>query len=97
MFKVELEEYGKVRVFFQHGNPNKLKCANPGTICIIATDEKNGETIHIEKATLYYKDTFVKEKGRKYSLTKALNKLGLSRTERTKVWNAYWNMGKTND
>lgn len=89
MFKVELEKYGKVRVYFSHCNPEKGEPL-PGTTCYMATDEKDGELITAAVTFLYYKDRFVKEKGRKYSLTKALKELGLSYSERAKVWEAYF-------
>lgn len=87
MFKVELENYGKLRVYFQHFRPDQWIMA--GTNCIIEQDEKdNPEKIAVGVTTLYYKDRFEKEKGRRYSLTKAIQ--DFTRAERRQFWNAYW-------
>jgi len=91
MFKVNLSEYGDVRVYFQHSQEDYLFSPQPkGTRCVMTTDEKDGEKIGQYTAVLYYKDTFIKEKGRKYSLTNLLKDMNMPREERKKVWAAYW-------
>lgn len=61
-----------------------------GTSCFIyelnGTEKTPVCEVHLNR---YYKDTFSKEAGRKYSLTKALRDCKFSRSERKAFWESY--------
>ena len=63
------------------------------TRCTLAMLDKEGnkEIVAITQAWCSVKDPYNKERGRKISLTRALNEAGLNKEERTQVWEAYLN------
>lgn len=74
-----------VRVAFRHHNIEKLK--ERYTECMIFVgDELKG--YGLSKCSV--QDSFVKEFGRKQSLTRALARTTLTKSGRKKIWNAYF-------
>ena len=60
------------------------------TTCIITPEDEQEDAIGIlGVAWCSTQDIFEKETGRKVSLTRALERWGLARTERAQIWEAY--------
>ncbi len=76
------------KVNFEYVHPKVVtKDSRHVTICVIA-DDKGSVATGI--ATCNPVDHFSKSEGRKHSLTDALTYLSLTKEERTKFWNAYF-------
>jgi hypothetical protein len=90
MFELETERFGKVRVVFQHIQPNTPleKSSSCGTVCFIK--QGNSTKVAGGRSYLVPPDQYNKSRGRKIAFTRALEGLGATREERTQFWQAYW-------
>jgi hypothetical protein len=77
-------------VSFRHYNPARFLIVSAGTLCVINTSGANEERIGHGRTNLSPEDQYCKERGRKLSLARAMNELGLDRSERLLFWRAYF-------
>lgn len=73
--------FGKFKVTFSY--------AGTSTGCVLYAPDKSDTVLAASLVKLYYKDRYDREKGRRYALRRAMQNLGLSKEERTHVWERY--------
>lgn len=91
-----VQKGGKVIQRKLSGSPIEETPLERHTRCKILLDQNTEDLgfISIGYARCHPNDNFNKEKGRQFSLNKALDDTSFSKEERTIFWNAYRNWGK---
>jgi hypothetical protein len=92
--RVELDGI-QYRFWWEHTRPDPLDPDKDpmevGTACFVVAEGRTpGDFDDVYHAYLYYKDRFSKELGRKASLAGLLQKGEVSRANRARVWQAYF-------
>ena len=67
-----------------------FKKHGPGTFCYITDDEGENITTGFSRLNTDEGDQYIKEKGRRYSLDKALMSTAFTKRQREAIWADYW-------